>query len=409
MSPLIKGLLQLLVFLPPCMSAQNAPKGCFLSLKPYIGYQFENKVDYKSNVYLSADLLYGLKTGKQSLNPYDKTYNYPEYGIGLSYTGMSMVKLPEPSYLKDFYSIYLYFGGNLIGYDRSGLSYMLEFGPALSLGRYDPLYNPDNYYVSSPLMAHIAGGFQVWTHLGDRFRLSANLRLRHFSNGRVALPNQGLNMVETGIGLRYIWQTKKADTERVVPDASAPQEVSWKRGLVLHLGLGGGLHGTEAEWLAYNEKVPSPKDRRRSFSVYPRFSLSSELLYRYDIRFATGVGTDIFYAPDLKQLEADERLAFGDAAVDAGDGYSPLSVGFSLCQEIYYRDFSAFLAVGMYAFERMGIGNDVSWNYQRAGLRRYFRLPFLGNSDIYIGIAVKAQDFRASEYIEFSVGIGRGL
>ena len=72
MSPLIKGLLQLLVFLPPCMSAQNAPKGCFLSLKPYIGYQFENKVDYKSNVYLSADLLYGLKTGKQSLNPYDR-------------------------------------------------------------------------------------------------------------------------------------------------------------------------------------------------------------------------------------------------------------------------------------------------------------------------------------------------
>ena len=58
--------------------------------------------------------------------------------------------------------------------------------------------------------------------------------------------------------------------------------------------------------------------------------------------------------------------------------------------------------MGAYLSEpAMGLSDDVSWNYQKAGLRYY--IPSWNN--LYIGLGMKANDFRESEYIELSIGV----
>lgn len=377
----------------PCF-AWN-PDGMSVKLRPAVGYQFENRVDYLTDIYAAGDLLLGVDSYICDGSPYASAYGYPSYGLGFSFTGMSMIELPQPSYFQDFYSMYMSFKRPLIRRGGFSAGYMLEFGPALSFGRYDPVDNPANCYVSSPLMIHFAGGLYAGWRFDERWTLSLDARLRHFSNGRISLPNQGLNMIEAGVGLEYHFVRDRTSgggslgdgTADFVRDADAG--LGYDKGLAVHMGIGAGMHVTEAEWLAEKRSRP-----------YPRFSFSADIMYRYALKFATGIGLDLFYAPDIGILEADERTVYGNEAVDAGVGYSPVSVGLSVVQEIYYRNFSAFVAVGIYPYSGMGVGNDISWNYQRAGLRYY--VPKWG--DMFFGIAVKAQDFLASEYMEFSVG-----
>ena len=133
-------------------------------------------------------------------------------------------------------------------------------------------------------------------------------------------------------------------------------------------------------------------------------------MYRYALRYATGIGIDMFYSSNMKELEAADRILYGDAAVDASPGYDPISVGIAVVQEVYWKNFAVHVAIGAYPYRHKGVNDkelnekmddrERGWHYEKAGFRYYF--PKLG--DTYLGFAIKSHSIKA-EYLEFSVGI----
>ena len=119
----------------------------------------------------------------------------------------------------------------------------------------------------------------------------------------------------------------------------------------------------------------------------------------------------------LRAEEAQKLLAeLSQEAIDACPGYSPLSVGIAVVQEVYWRNLAVHVAIGAYPYRHKGVNpssavtetdkllmeddRERGWHYEKAGLRYYF--PKLG--DTYLGFAIKSHSIKA-EYLEFSVGI----
>jgi hypothetical protein len=80
----------------------------------------------------------------------------------------------------------------------------------------------------------------------------------------------------------------------------------------------------------------------------------------------------------MKELEASDRIVYGDAAVENSPGYDPISVGLALVQEVYWHNFAIHVAVGAYPYRRKGVNGaeakalgdrERGWHYEKAGIR----------------------------------------
>lgn len=103
------------------------------------------------------------------------------------------------------------------------------------------------------------------------------------------------------------------------------------------------------------------------FTHYPKITLGADALYRTSVKHATGIGLDLTYSANMRQLEEAERIIYGDQRVDEGPGYSPLSIGVGLVQEMFWKNFSGYLSVGFYPYKKRGIREDHGLYYQKAG------------------------------------------
>jgi hypothetical protein len=176
--------------------------------------------------------------------------------------------------------------------------------------------------------------------------------------------------------------------------------------------VGGGVHTCMAEWNAYVESEPDPVKKAEAadkLKAHPKLSLSFDALYRYSMRYATGLGLDLFYSSNMKSLEAADRVFYGNESVNNSPGYNPLSVGIAVVQEVYWGNFAVHVAVGAYPYRHKGVNGpeakaagdrERGWHYEKAGIRYYF--PKLG--DTFVGFAIKSHSIKA-EYLEFSIGV----
>ena len=112
----------------------------------------------------------------------------------------------------------------------------------------------------------------------------------------------------------------------------------------------------------------------------------------------------------MKELEAADRILYGDAAVASCPGYDPISIGLAFIQEVYWNNLAVHVSIGAYPYRHKGV-DDKALNeliedrergkhYEKAGIRYYF--PELGNT--YVGFAIKSHSIKA-EYLEFSIGV----
>ena len=126
-------------------------------------------------------------------------------------------------------------------------------------------------------------------------------------------------------------------------------------------------------------------------------------MYRYALKYATGISLDLYYSSNMKELEQCDRIIYGDEAVENCPGYDPISVGVALVQELYYRNLAGYIALGAYPYRHKGISGYQGWHYEKAGLRYYFPKY----SITFAGFAIKAHNFRAENF-EFTVGVRFG-
>ena len=360
----------------------------------------------KAYGYTTYEASVGFQTNPNDSSAYARQFGYPMLNFGFSLARMGEFKFYDQTKFSDLYSLYGSFERSLLRKKRLSLGYLLDFGATYNPDRYDPVNNPGNNWLSSPVMAYFGAGAFIKFHVGSRWEIGADAMFRHYSNGRLALPNEALNALGAGLFARYRLDDYDYKEYTGIPRIKA----DYKRGMQYMIVLGGGVHTCMAEW---NAKVETEDDVTKKSGIklkaHPKLSISVDALYRYALRYASGVSLDVFYSSNMKELEASDRIIYGDEAVEKCPGYSPISVGLALVHEVYWHNLAVHVAVGAYPYRHKGVNGveakeagdrERGWHYEKAGLRYYF--PKLG--DTFLGFAIKSHSVKA-EYLEFSAGV----
>lgn len=380
-----------------------------ISAQGWYGFDIEkSRPNLTSYGYMNYEAAVGIQTKPENQNPFAEAFGFPMIDIGISIARAGNFKFSDQTHFPNLYSAYGSFERSILRTEHFSAGYLLNFGATYNPAKYDPVNNPGNNWLSAPFMAYFGAGVFGKLHIGKRWETGVNFMFRHFSNGRLSLPNEALNGMGVGVFARY----RLSDYDHKKYTTKYGFERDYQRGMQYMIVVGGGVHTCMAEWNAYVEREPDPVKKAEAaakLKAHPKFSLSFDALYRYSMRYATGLGVDLFYSSNMKELEASDRIFYGNEAVDRSPGYSPLSVGIAVVQEVYWRNFAVHVAIGAYPYRHKGVNGpeakaagdrERGWHYEKAGIRYYF--PKLG--DTFVGFAIKSHSIKA-EYLEFSVGV----
>lgn len=401
----------------------NRKSDILIGAHGWYGFDIENirPTPLTYNGYMTYEASVGFQTNPEGGCQYAQAFGYPTLSVGLSLASMGDFKMEDNTRFPNLYSVFGSFERSLLRTKVFSMGYQFDFGATYNPGRYDPVGRPSDNWLSSPFMAYFGAGAFAKFHVGKHWEIGADFMFRHYSNGRLALPNEALNALGGGIFARYRLQEYDWRKYKTYSKVENPE---FDRGMQYMITFGTGFHTCQGEWRAYvqvddNDQRLTPQEKQEANSklkAHPKFSLSFDALYRYSLRYATGIGLDLFYSTNMKELAAADKLLYSQEAINASPGYFPLSVGVAVVQEVYWRNFAIHVAIGAYPYRHKGVNassvvtesdkalmdddRERGWHYEKAGIRYYF--PKLG--DTYLGFAIKSHSIKA-EYLEFSIGI----
>ena len=313
-------------------------------------------------------------------SPFASILNHPEMGVGFQLDNLAGITAANGPGMGNIYSLYGYFDRPLLVLGGFRFGYSGEFGLGFMFrNRYDPVKNPWNVVISTPVNAHISLGFQAQYAISPRYDAGIGFFFNHHSNGAVTFPNYGLNAFELALRLGMKSPKNEADLHRM------PEDDGFKRGFQFGVQVSGGIMSNEANyWRSIEEEGIWVNDR------YFKYSFEVNALYKYCRTHATGLGLDLFVTPFCDKIaEHDGR----------GETYQPLSYGISLLHELSYRHFSTMVGLGRYLYHHDGLARNKIL-YQMVTVKYYFPQA----ADVYTGLILKAHKFKAAESIQLCIG-----
>ena len=330
---------------------------------------------------------------------YSAAYNRPVFTIGLTYNTLDdVVFRSDRGHYSPMVAAYAGIGRDLLRYGPFSLGYDISLGLSYSDGYYDPLTNPSNWFFSSPVLFHAAGGGHITWQLARRIDLIADISVRHSSSARFAYPNGGLNYWGGGLSARYHFQDRKPTEGRGIRTPRINDALS-EKGWTYELYAGGGMHACAAEWLATSRTVDRETLAATHLRRWPMGSLGFDAIYRLNGRFALGANASAFYCSNMEALRWADGIIYSEEEA-AASSYAPFSVGLGAVQEIFYKRTAFYLQEGYYLYRKAGIHADHGRLYERAGLRLYPKRiePF------FFSVCIKAHRFKA-DYMDFTLGL----
>ncbi len=346
---------------------------------------YSNLID--THNYGIFDTKIGLSTLPKDGNWFERAFNYPTFGIGLSYARMGALNFKNDSRLGDIINLYGFAEFNLVRTRQFKAGPLIELGMAYSSQNYDYYTNPKNLYIGSKVFAMLGAGLQAEWMFTPQWALQAGFYLTHHSNGMFRSPNQGINEMAVSLGVRHYLGQKAYEPKR----AEAPQKPEYAKGIQYNLFAAAGVHSCPIELdgiLASDDPARTPPARFRGV-------MGTEAVWRYTPVFATGIGLEADL--DANNYRQTDLLLKGQ---EDPDGYSPLRIGAYLKQEFWYRRISLHIAAGVYLYKRCGLTEDISRTFEKIGIRYHFGQQ----SGLYAGLDLRAHQFDRSYSVEWSLG-----
>ena len=304
---------------------------------------YQNLLD--SHAYDLYGIAAGLATRPEDGNWYEWAYNYPTFGLALSYGRSGSLDFKNNSRLGDIANLYGWAEFDFVRTRSFRFGPLLELGLAFTGQTYDYHTNRANRFIGSPVFALIGTG------------------VRHYLAPVRFTPRSAVH----------------------------PERPAFPKGLHWQVFAAAGVHSCPVE-LDGILKSGAP-DRLPPARL--RAVLGTELLWRYSPIFATGVGAELDYA-DNNYRETDRLLTGGTDPA----GYSPLRAGLYIIQEFRYRQVSVHLAAGYYLFKRTGLTEDVGRTFQKLGARYHFARA----GGLFAGLDMRAHQMDRSYSLEWSLG-----
>ena len=364
--------------------AVEADMGRALEVDPYI------KVPQRQ--VWSTGVAWRWHTWSKDTTGYAKAYNYPVISAGLMVTDYSRVRVKQPDFLPGREPSKL--GTSWVGFvefdwpvvrpsRNTSVSFALRNGLGRSTRTWHRENNPENELIGSPWSVYFGAAFYAAWQTG-RWTLRVGPEFHHLSNGALARPNKGVNSVGLGVSAAYC-----IDGEREkVPDTTEPLVPFDDKGLFLELDWRTGLKTALGEWLVdkKNQNAGRPM-AYGSYSLYVAYSVSAALMYRYDRRFASGIGLDLIHEPYLGRIEVQNP--------ERPRSVQKQSWGISARHTFYYKRMQLRVAAGPYLSRPFGHWADTDEEfgfYERIGLS--YNLPWLGRA-LSVGYDIHAHKTKA--------------
>ena len=364
--------------------AVEADMGRALEVDPYI------KVPQRQ--VWSTGVAWRWHTWSKDTTGYAKAYNYPVISAGLMVTDYSRVRVKHPDFLPGREPSKL--GTSWVGFvefdwpvvrpsRNTSVSFALRNGLGRSTRTWHRENNPENELIGSPWSVYFGAAFYAAWQTG-RWTLRVGPEFHHLSNGALARPNKGVNSVGLGVSAAYC-----IDGEREkVPDTKEPLVPFDDKGLFLELDWRTGLKTALGEWLVdkKNQNTGRPM-AYGSYSLYVAYGVSAALMYRYDRRFASGIGLDLIHEPYLGRIEVQNP--------ERPRSVQKQSWGISARHTFYYKRMQLRVAAGPYLSRPFGHWADTDEEfgfYERIGLS--YNLPWLGRA-LSVGYDIHAHKTKA--------------
>ena len=297
---------------------------------------------------------------------WQQRYNYPDYGITLSYQDFNNPILGENFGLYGHYSFYFL---------KRHLMLRLGQGIAYTTNAYDKIHNPKNIAYGSDLMGStfIMINYKK-ENLFKNFGLQAGLSLLHYSNANVKAPNTGINTIVANLGINYNLGNQEENEYLYNID-----EEKYTEPIKYNFQFASGVNQSDVVGSAQ----------------YPFYNFSFYADKRISRKSAFQIGTELFISNFLKEFIRFRSIAYPEYGISGDEDHKRISIFAG--HELFINRISIITQAGYYVyypyeFEERG--------YIRLGLKHYF-----GQSrKIFASAAVKAHAFKA-ESAEFGIGV----
>lgn len=306
--------------------------------------------------------------GKQYWNAWE---NYPELGVQLGYFNLGNAQI-----LGNAFSILPNVSLKLGGGDRTRFDMLVGSGLAYLTKKFDYNTNPLQTAIGSHLNNITVLQFNFHKNISPTMVAIAGAGLTHYSNGASKLPNLGINILTTQIGLQ--WTPNAVPRNEYLKTEIDPNPTK-KWGFTTNLGL-----AFVEQSLPGGPKYPI---YIASIGAIYRLSKVQQLSFGLETEYNT---SDYYFL--LRSTEAKTEAEASKAATRF------LIYG---ADEFFFWPFSMVLQAGTY------LDSDYDFKfgkiYTKLSMRYYF--PPIGhpNTRLFAAIHLKAHKL-AAEYISFGFG-----
>lgn len=303
-------------------------------------------------------------------------YGYPEFGIGVYSAVFTNTKL-----LGKPIAVYGFFNAPLFKIYRLSLNYELGLGLTFNWNDLNPVSNPINVAISTDKSVYIDAGISLKYLLTRRLSFELGYGFTHFSNGRLKMPNKGLNTGATKISLSYDLNDEPIRYQsQIKPAFSGHYE--W-----IISGYGGSRNvlyvGTNVD-LATQMKGLN----------YAVFGLSNTFNRQINYKSKIGLGFTMEYnGSQNSQIIVEGRNL--DKLDQRFERYLALSIYPSY--ELVIDRLSVVIQPGFYLFRKKSADMTPIY-YQRIGVKYHFM------KNTFLEISLRAYNFYQSDFIEWTIG-----
>lgn len=360
----------LMLIMPAWAHALELPRKSFMQVKLSSGNALPHHKEMThlvGNPHTAINLELGRITS--GVEAWQRSFRTPSYGGGLYFADLATNSLGNPFALYGFADIPIFRAG------KSSFNYEIAAGLAFNFNSFDVIDNPDNIAIGSNTNLYFNFNLNYKYALNEQSELVAAVGLTHFSNGRMTMPNLGLNLYDISLSWRYkLPEGRGAFTRANKPNfGEYPYQESnidnpAKRDRhVFMLNTNGGIR----------EKTSSRGVK------YGIASLSGIYAYEVNPAHRFGISADVFYDGSNKSLHDDQGIT------------SLMEQGFAAYHEAIFGEIGVVAQAGVITFGNAITSRDY---YFRIGVRYY------ASDRVFANVSFKGWNFTA-DFVEWGIGI----
>jgi hypothetical protein len=323
----------------------------------------ENLQEQFDQGYRAFEARFGLQTtGRRA---WHQLHKFPKYGLGLHYS--DLVKTWKDSIVGNPFGLFAFYSAPWLSTGRFTLNTDISVGLSYTSLVYHPVKNPMNDVVASHINLYFGFNFRLYMQLSRRMQMNVGAGLTHHSNGRIHVPQKGVNSWGWSAGLNYMLvKPVKAYYYRELPQFKPFQEIQ----------IMAGVGTVEVITMEKEEEVR-----------YFNFSMTTEYAIHFTPKTAMTLGLNVLY---------DGSLERGIKGIDPADvtTYQKLYLGTHLGYQYTIHRVTLLFNLGTY-FRQSSY--DRGFWFGRAGGR--IRLT----EKLHLHLAIKTKNGIRSDWIEWGL------